>query len=84
MTWRTYRVFGRPWQDWLFTLAGVVFIIGLIPMLLAGTDVPLFTGLSTAAMLYGFVAAHISYGNWMAVVTEFITGTIWLILGLGI
>ena len=84
MSWKTYKIAGRPWQDWLFSTAGVVFIIGLIPMLLAGTPVPLATGLSTAAMLYAFAAAHISYGNWMSVTTEVATATIWLMLGLGL
>lgn len=80
--WRTARIGGRPWQDWLFASAGVVFIIGLVPMLVAGTNVPLFTGLSTATMLYAFAAAHISYRNWMSVATEMSTATIWLLLGL--
>lgn len=84
MSWRERKIAGRPWQDWLFAIAGVVFIIGLVPMLLAGTPVPLFTGLSTAAMLYAFAAAHVSYGNWMSVTTETTTATIWLLLGLGI
>lgn len=83
-SWKTAIVAGRPWQDWLFAVAGLVFIAGLVPMLVAGTDVPLFTGLSTAAMLYAFALAHISYGNWMSVVTETVTGTIWLLLGLGL
>lgn len=82
--WKTAVVAGRPWQDWLFAVAGCVFIIGLVPMLVAGTDVPLFTGASTAAMLYAFALAHISYGNWMSVATEVTTGTIWLLLGLGL
>lgn len=83
-TWRERRIFGRPWQDWLFSVAGLVFIVGLVPMLLAGTHVPMFTGLSTAVMLYAFAAAHISYRNWMSVSTELTTATIWLLLGLGL
>lgn len=83
MSWRTARVLGRPWQDWLFSVAGIVFIVGLIPLLLSDADVPMFTGLSTAAMLYAFAAAHVSYGNWLSVVTELTTATIWLLLGLG-
>lgn len=83
MTWRERTVLGRPWQDWLFSVAGVVFIVGLVPLLLSNAHVPMFTGLSTAAMLYAFAAAHISYRNWMSVATELTTATIWLLLGLG-
>ncbi len=82
--WRTKRIYGRPWQDWLFSVAGCVFIVGLLPMLAAGTPVPAFTGLATALMLYLFAAAHASYGNWMSVSTETVTATIWLLLGLGL
>lgn len=84
MSWRTRKVLGRPWQDWLFTGAGVVFIMSLIPMLWTGAQVPVFTGLSTALMLYGLALAHMSYGNVMAVVTETVAATIWLMLGLGL
>lgn len=83
-TWRNATIVGRPWQDWLFSVAGVVFIVGLVPMLLSGADVPMFTGLSTATMLYCFAAAHVSYRNWMSVCTEMTTATIWLLLGLGV
>lgn len=83
-SWRDANVAGRPWQDWLFAGAGVVFIIGLVPLLASGTPVPMFTGLATAAMLYAFAAAHVSYRNWMSVGTEMTTATIWLLLGLGV
>ncbi len=81
---REWRVGGRPWQDWLFSAAGVVFIVGLVPLLAADTQVPLFTGLTTAVMLYLFAVAHASYGNWMSVATEIVTATVWLLLGLGV
>lgn len=80
--WKTYRIGGRPWQDWLFSVAGVVFIIGLLPMLVAGTPVPLATGLSTALMLYALAIAHVSYSNWMSVAIESVAATMWLALGL--
>lgn len=82
-SWKTARVAGRPWQDWLFSVAGGVFVAGLIPMLVAGTRVPLMTGLTTAALLYAFAVAHASYGNWLAVLTECCTATVWLLLAVG-
>jgi hypothetical protein len=82
--WRTTKVFGRPWQDLLFSIGEVVFLLTLIPMWINHTDVPLFTGVGTAAMLYAFTAAHVSYRNWITVTLSFVTATLWLLIGMGV
>lgn len=82
--WRTKRVLGRPWQDLLFSIGEAVFLVSLGPLLFTDANIPLFTGLATAAMLYSFAAAQASYRNWITLTLTSLTATIWLLLGLGI
>lgn len=82
--WRTAKVLGRPWQDLLFAIGEVVFLLTLVPLWLSNAEVPLFTGLGTGFMLYAFMMAHISYRNWITVTLSFVTATLWVLIGLGI
>lgn len=82
--WRTRRFLGRPWQDLGFTAAGIVFLVGLMPLLWLGYSIPPATGLSTAIMLYGIVVCQVSYGNWLAVIETLFTATVWLLIGFGV
>lgn len=84
MTWRTYKIYGRPWQDVTFAVGEVVFLVALVPLLWTHTQVPLYTGLSTALMLYAFGVCQFSYQNWITLVLGVTTATIWLLLGLGV
>jgi hypothetical protein len=85
MTWREVRIFGRPWQDLIFAVGEVVFLASLFPMLFdAQTHVPVFAGLATAGMLYAFLAAHVSYRNWITVALTWVTATLWVLIGLGV
>lgn len=84
-TWRTYTVFGRPWQDLIFAIGEIVFLISLFPLLFdQNAHVPVFTGLATGFMLYTFVVAHVSYRNWITVTLALITATLWVLIGLGV
>lgn len=84
-TWRTYKFFGRPWQDLLFAIGEVVFLASLVPLWFKeNANVPLFTGAATALMLYAFMVAHISYRNWITVTLSFVTATLWLLIGFGV
>lgn len=83
-TWRTAKIFGRPWQDVIFAIGEIVFLVTLIPLFFANTHIPFWTGMGTGFMLYTFVAAHVSYRNWMTVTLSAVTATIWVLLGLGI
>lgn len=82
--WRTYRVVGRPWQDLVFAVGEVVFLVALVPLLWENARIPLYTGLSTAIMLYAFGACQLSYRNWITLALGLTTATIWLLLGLGV
>lgn len=82
--WRTARIFGRPWQDLLFSVGEIVFLLTLIPIWVSDARVPLFSGLGTGFMLYGFMVAHISYRNWITVGLTFVTATLWILSGLGV
>lgn len=84
VSWRTRRFFGRPWQDLIFAVGEVVFLATLVPLLFRDSNVPLFTGLGTALMLYAFVAAHISYRNWITVFLSTVTATLWVLIGMGV
>lgn len=84
-SWRTATIFGRPWQDLIFAVGEIVFLASLFPMLFdAQTHVPVFAGLATATMLYAFLAAHISYRNWITVTLTSVTATLWVLIGLGV
>lgn len=82
--WRTAKVCGRPWQDLLFSIGEIVFLLTLVPLWLSDAKVPTFTGIGTGFMLYCFMMAHISYRNWITVVLSFITATLWVLIGLGV
>lgn len=78
-------VLGRPWQDWVFAIGEVVFLVSLLPILFDGNaNVPAVTGLVTAAMLYGFLACQISYRNWMTAALTVVTATVWVLIGVGV
>lgn len=83
-SWRTWRVVGRPWQDVVFAVGEVVFLVALVPLLWTRTQVPVYTGLSTGLMLYLFGLCQLSYRNWMTLVLGLTTATIWVLLGLGV
>lgn len=75
---------GRPWQDVIFAVGEVVFLVALVPLLWTSTHVPAYTGFSTAAMLYLFGLCQYSYRNWITLGLGLTTATIWLLLGLGV
>lgn len=85
MTWKTRRFFGRPWQDLVFSVAEVVFLIALVPMLFnSAVHVTFFAGLTTGLMLYCLAFTQSSYGNWITVSLSVVTATVWVLLGLGV
>lgn len=83
--WRTRKIFSRPWQDLAFAVGGVVFLASLAPMLFdSSAHVPVATALATAATLYAFLPAHVSYRNWVTVGLTALTATLWVLIGLGV
>lgn len=83
--WRSRTILGRPWQDMIFAVGEVVFLVSLAPLVFADdANVPLATGLATAFMLYTFAGAHVSYRNWITVTLTLLTATLWVLIGLGV
>jgi hypothetical protein len=82
--WRTKKFWGRPWQDLVFSVAEVVFLVALVPMLFnPAVHVTLLAGAATGLMLYVLMLCQISYANWIASFMTFVTATVWVILGFG-
>lgn len=84
MNWRTAKFAGRPWQDLVFAAGEIVFLVALVPLLFTNTRIPVYTGLSTGAMLYLFGLCQFSYRNWITLALGLTTATIWVLLGLGV
>ena len=84
MSWRTAKIAGRPWQDLVFAVGEVVFLIALVPLLWSDARIPAYTGLSTGLMLFLFGLCQLSYRNWITLVLGWTTATIWVLLGLGV
>jgi hypothetical protein len=84
-TWREKKFFGRPWQDLIFAVGEIVFLASLFPLLFdESAYVPPLTAIATAVMLYAFLAAHVSYKNWITVALTWVTATLWILIGLGV
>lgn len=69
------------WQDWVFAVGEVVFLIGLLPTVFADEKPAPLTSFPTAAMLYAFVVVQYSYRNWMTLVLSLVTASLWVVLG---
>jgi hypothetical protein len=70
------------WQDKVFSVGEIVFLIGLIPSLLSDHKPAALTSFMTAAMLYSFLLVYASYKLWVTFVLGALTATIWLALGI--
>lgn len=68
------------WQDRVFSLGEIVFLISLFPSVLSDHKPAALTSVSTAVMLYLFMVVHASYKLWAAFVLTFITATVWMVL----
>lgn len=68
------------WQDAVFALGEIVFMIGLVPSLV-GPDKPSWvTSILTGLMLCGFLTVHASYKLWTAFVLCTVTACMWFVL----
>lgn len=74
------RVRSMKWQDVVFSIGEVVFMVGLVPSVLGPDKPAAITSLSTAAMLLAYLAVHRSFKLWGAFVLTLITVTMWSIL----
>lgn len=70
----------RKWQDWVFALGEVVFLVGLLPSVLGPEKPAAITSIATGLMLLGFLTVHASYKLWMAFSLCALTASLWFVL----
>jgi hypothetical protein len=70
------------WQDWVFAVGEVVFLVGLIPTVIAADKPSVWTSFPTAIMLFAFMVVQYSYKNWITFTLTFITASLWVTLGI--
>jgi NhaP-type Na+/H+ or K+/H+ antiporter len=68
------------WQDAVFGLGGIVFLLALLPSVLQQQSPALSTSVSTAIMLVCFAAAYGSLGYYFSGVVAVLTAGVWLVL----
>lgn len=68
------------WQDMVFSLGEIVFMISLFPSLLSNQKPAALTSLVTGLMLCGFLTVHASYKLWTAFYLCAATAILWFVL----
>lgn len=68
------------WQDVILTAGTLVFIVALVPMVLASDKPPLSTSIPTGLTLLAFAPAQWTLGATYAACTGAVTGLLWLTL----
>lgn len=68
------------WQDWIITIGQALFIVALVPAVLAKEKPPLLTSLLSAAVLFVFGIVYITLSFWFAALSTTGTGVLWAIL----
>lgn len=74
----------RPWQDYIFFVGSLLFIIALVPALFVAAKPPMVTAAVTAAVLYVFSFTYITMKFKLSAAVTAVTATIWLLLALGV
>jgi hypothetical protein len=68
------------WQDYVFTIGGIIFILALIPSI-TGKDKPALTSsLSTGIVLVIYAVTYITLSLWYSALTISLTALCWFIL----
>ena len=68
------------WQDYVFTIGGIIFVIALIPSI-TGKDKPaLASSILTGVVLLAFSATYISLSLWYSALTVSLTAVCWFTL----
>jgi uncharacterized membrane protein len=68
------------WQDYIFTIGSLFFIVGLIPALRSVDKPPVKTSLITGFWLAVFALTYISLGLYLSMVVTAITSFCWFTL----
>ncbi len=68
------------WQDFLFAVGSIVFIMALAPTVKSKNKPPLMTSAPTALILYSFSLAYLTLHLWFAAITTLGTALEWSII----
>ena len=68
------------WQDYLFLVGGVVFIVALFPSLLSKDKPSWLTSITTSFFLFCYATAFFTLELKFAAITTSITAMIWLVI----
>ena len=68
------------WQDWVFSIGGLLVLISLIPTIRAEQKPALTTGVMTAVLVLIFASTMITLHLWLAAVTNYGIAAAWGVL----
>lgn len=71
----------QHWQDWVFTLGQVIFLIALIPTLKGKQKPELSTSIVTGIILLTFSFAYFTLELWFSAVMSIFMASAWFFLG---
>ena len=71
------------WQDYIFAIGSIFFIIAIIPTLRSKTEKPKRISCAiTAFWLWAFLAVYISFGLWFSFSLGLVSASAWTVLAL--
>lgn len=70
------------WQDLVFALGSIVFIIALVPTIFSGKKPSIWTSVPTCLVLYAFALTYLEMGFEFAAATTFVSATLWDIIAI--
>ena len=73
-------LFNTSWQDLVFTIGQLVFLVALIPALLSPDKPPAISSFLMGTVLLVFAIAFASLTLWFAAVTVALVGGLWYVL----
>jgi hypothetical protein len=68
------------WQDWIFSLGQIIFLIALVPTLKGKSKPELLTSIVTSAILVIFALTYFSLGLWFSAASSVAMTIAWAAL----
>jgi hypothetical protein len=68
------------WQDIVFTIGNIVFIVALVPSIMGKAKPALSTSLMTGTFMAIFALTYITLGLWFSSIATFCGAAAWLVL----
>ena len=69
------------WQDWVFTVGGLVMLLTLVPTIRGEQKPAVATSVGNVGIVLVFAGAFVSLGLWFSVVMNIFIAIAWAILG---